>query len=331
MEEKILISVIIPVYKVEKYIEKCIFSVLNQDFSSLEIILVDDGSPDTCPNICDSIAKENDNVKVIHKANEGVSIARKTGVKAAKGEYILCIDGDDWIGTGCLKDIADCIAKTEADIICYGSYYEKGGTFYRYKTNYRIGVYEKENIIKEIYPSLIQKEDASYFAPNIWGKVIKKNLLLPNMIADSRCNIGEDFACIVPCIYNSDKIVIIDKYYYFYRSNNQSLTKKRHEIGWEWSKIVKKHVEEHINIEDYNFKDQLNRKIVHDLFSIIKSQFYCADSYQNIKRIIEKNINEKIYRYAITNCRFKRCTLASLMHFFLRHKFYCIFYLYSKL
>ena len=90
-------SVIVPIYKVEKYLNKCIDSILKQTFQDFELILVDDGSPDKCPKICDEYAKKDKRVRVIHKENAGLVAARNTGIKEAKGDYICYVDGDDWI------------------------------------------------------------------------------------------------------------------------------------------------------------------------------------------------------------------------------------------
>ena len=95
MDEKI--SVIIPIYKVEKYLNRCVESVVNQSYQNLEIILVDDGSPDNCPKMCDDWAEKDNRIKVIHKENGGLSDARNAGLKVAMGEYISFVDSDDWI------------------------------------------------------------------------------------------------------------------------------------------------------------------------------------------------------------------------------------------
>ncbi len=92
-----LFSIIIPVYNVEKYLNKCVDSVLNQTFTDFEVILVDDGSPDNCPAICDSYAEKDKRVRVIHKQNGGLICARKSGLEAARGDYIGFVDSDDWI------------------------------------------------------------------------------------------------------------------------------------------------------------------------------------------------------------------------------------------
>ena len=98
-------SVVVPIYNVEKYLNKCVESILNQTYKDFELILVDDGSPDHCPEICDEYAERDARVRVIHKENEGLVAARNTGIKEAKGEYICYVDGDDWIANNLLETV----------------------------------------------------------------------------------------------------------------------------------------------------------------------------------------------------------------------------------
>ncbi len=114
-----LISVIVPVYKVEQYLEKCVDSILAQTYTNLEIILVDDGSPDDCGKICDAYADQDSRIKVIHKENGGVSEARNTGLDIAKGEYIGFVDSDDWIEPNMYEDMLNAVHEYQADMsIC---------------------------------------------------------------------------------------------------------------------------------------------------------------------------------------------------------------------
>ncbi len=104
MKERPLFSIIIPVYNVEKYLQECVQSVLKQNYTNYQLILVDDGSIDNSSSICDELAKRDNRIEVIHKQNEGVSIARKAAVQIAKGKYVFCIDADDWIyDNGCFN------------------------------------------------------------------------------------------------------------------------------------------------------------------------------------------------------------------------------------
>ncbi len=122
-----LISIIVPIYKVEKYIRKCLDSIVNQTYTNLEIILVDDGSPDSCGQICDQYAQKDSRIKVIHKLNGGLSDARNVGLDAMTGDYVTCIDSDDYISLDYVEKLYKAIIDTNSDISVCNFYfnYEK--------------------------------------------------------------------------------------------------------------------------------------------------------------------------------------------------------------
>lgn len=117
MENEILVSVVVPIYNAEKYLESCISSLLNQTYQHIEIILVDDGSPDSCPDLCDRLSRNNEKIKVIHQTNQGVSTARNVGTAYAKGQYITYVDADDIIATECIENGINLITATNSDIV----------------------------------------------------------------------------------------------------------------------------------------------------------------------------------------------------------------------
>ena len=122
------ISVIVPIYKVEDYLDRCIESIVGQTYSNLEIILVDDGSPDSCPQLCDEYAKKDSRIKVIHKQNGGVSSARNEGLKFAHGEYIGFVDPDDYVHPSMYEKLIDCIHKNQCQIaVCRFSHVNETG------------------------------------------------------------------------------------------------------------------------------------------------------------------------------------------------------------
>ena len=114
--QELLISVIVPVYKVEKYLNRCVNSIINQIYKNLEIILIDDGSPDKCPYICDEWSKRDSRIKVLHKQNGGLSDARNAGLKIATGEFIGFVDSDDWIAPEMYERLLTAIIKDQSDI-----------------------------------------------------------------------------------------------------------------------------------------------------------------------------------------------------------------------
>ena len=164
-----LISIIIPVYKVEKYLEKCIESVLKQTYTNLQIILVDDGSPDNCGKICDEYDKKDSRIEVIHKANGGLSDARNVGISKAKGRYIGFVDSDDYIKEDMYEILLNLIKKYDADVsICNLYDVIDGNECIRNKEN-GIREYSRLDILKEV---LLDKNIQSY----AWNKLYEKEL-----------------------------------------------------------------------------------------------------------------------------------------------------------
>ncbi len=117
VNEQPLISIIVPVYKVEQYLDRCVESIVNQTYKNLEIILVDDGSPDNCPQMCDAWAEKDERVKVIHKQNGGVSRARNEGMKVALGEFISFVDSDDWVADRFVETLYLVALNNDCDIV----------------------------------------------------------------------------------------------------------------------------------------------------------------------------------------------------------------------
>lgn len=115
-----LISVIVPIYKVEEYLDRCVNSIVNQTYKNLEIILVNDGSPDNCPQMCDEWAKKDNRIKVIHKKNGGLSDARNAGINVAAGGIISFIDSDDWIELDMFEKMINCMQEDSSDVVSCG-------------------------------------------------------------------------------------------------------------------------------------------------------------------------------------------------------------------
>lgn len=115
-----LVSIIVPVYKTEKYLDQCVQSLRSQSYANLEIILVDDGSPDMCPALCDAFAAQDNRIHVIHKENEGAAFARKTGLHAASGQYVLFLDGDDWLEVNTVSVCLDVALRDHSDCVMFG-------------------------------------------------------------------------------------------------------------------------------------------------------------------------------------------------------------------
>lgn len=165
-----LISVIIPVYGVEAYLDRCIESLVGQRYRNLQIILVDDGSPDRCPALCDAWAEKDERIQVIHKENGGVSEARNTGLKAARGEFIGFVDSDDWIDSNFFSVLYDALISTGSDLVECGSWETTGKTNIPDRYDLSAVTYTKEAAMKEHVMD-------TRFPAVVWNKLYRRELI----------------------------------------------------------------------------------------------------------------------------------------------------------
>ncbi len=222
------LSVIVPVYNVEKYIKKSINSILNQTYSKFELIIVDDGSTDSCPAICDRYALKDERIKVIHKKNGGLMSAWICGIENAKSEYIVFVDSDDWIGLQMFEIMVTNQVKNNADIIICNTRKVEGKKEYRKDFLLNPGYYNYRRIVNEIYPIMINAGNFQERAIPIsrCGKLIRKSMIKNNLkYCDTSVSFGEDFNIIFPVLLDCKSILIIDnkKADYYYRMNPQSI------------------------------------------------------------------------------------------------------------
>ena len=212
--EKDLISVIIPVYKVEKYLEKCIESIIKQTYTNLQIILVDDGSPDNCGKICDEYAKKDSRIEVIHKINGGLSDARNVGINRANGRYIGFVDSDDYIKEDMYEKLINLIKEYNADVSICNLYDVIDGKEYVRNKDNGIHEYSRIDILKEI---LLDKNIQSY----AWNKLYKKELFdeIKYPIGKKYEDIGTTFYLFEKC----NKIVVTSEPEYYYLNRADSL------------------------------------------------------------------------------------------------------------
>ncbi len=223
------ISVIVPIYGEDEYIDCCIESIVNQTYANLEIILVDDGSPDKCPQICDKWKELDERIRVIHKENGGLVSARQAGMELATGRYIGYVDGDDWIEPEWYENMLQIMVREDVDIVIAGfkkDLFEKSIVCL---SNIREGIYKRERLITEVFPKMICDEENFQYGLHtyVWNKLFKKEIIyLHQMNVDKRIVIGEDSACVYPAILDSESIAVITQTGYHYRQRMNSLLRK---------------------------------------------------------------------------------------------------------
>ncbi len=331
MPKSPLFSMVVPIYGVEKYINQCIDSVLVQSFGDFELILVEDGSNDSCPAICDKYAEIDKRIVVIHKKNGGLVSARKAGTAVAKGEYIICLDGDDWIEPTYLEEFAQIIYQCSPDVICCGYYEAYSNNKVAHHQNISLGLYDREKIEKTIFPNLIEDANGRYFSPQLWAKAYRRDLYTQvQMEVLDAISIGEDHACTKPVIFMANSVFILDKCLYNYRQNPCSMTKNKKAFSWDGPKMIGSHFEKFIDITQHDFKSQIYRNIVHNLFNVAVSQFNNQSSYKLTKNDILNRINDKYYQEAIQNVQYSaiKNKLAAAT---LKNRWIFLLFIYNKL
>ncbi len=316
----IKVSVVIPVYNVEKYLNECIKSIVNQTYKNIEIILVDDESKDKCPQICEQWAIKDNRIKVIHKKNEGLGMARNTGIENATGDYIYFIDSDDMLDINAIEKCCEILNNKKFDILYFG-----------FKN-----IDENSNIIKEFNPTPIREEYyndeiTKIFLPHILIDLPNKednfnmnfsscmcliNLSLIRNIEWRFCSerdiISEDIYSLLKLFKYIKSVKIISSAYYFYRKNNISLTHLYRKDRFDKLKeLHKKCVEVYDNSElierfDYLFLSYT----IASIEIIVNSNLKYLEKLKEIKIIV----NDKEMRN-ISNRNIKNETLIRKIYF----------------
>lgn len=220
-----IISVVVPVYDVEKYLYDCVDSILTQSFTDLELILVDDGSPDNCPSICDEYEKSDKRVKVIHQKNQGLSAARNAGINVAVGEYITFIDSDDMIHQEYLKMLYDTLIYNGGEVaITRFQLFSNPGDLDLHNsipTKRNDIVYTNTEACKLLY-----LENNQYkISIAACGKLFKRSLFCGIRFPEGKLH--EDQFTTYKLLYRANRIVVSDTILYFYRKNEDSITQRR--------------------------------------------------------------------------------------------------------
>ena len=233
----LMISVIVPVYRVEPYLRQCVDSILNQTYRNLEVLLIDDGSPDRCGEICDEYGAYDDRVRVFHTENRGLSAARNLGLKEAKGEYIGFVDSDDWIEPDMYDVLLRKMLETGAEISVCGIWYEYKNL--KEELHFKEGIYTGQNILCELADGNINAV--------VWNKLFRKQIIRSIVFPEGRNS--EDIAVIHLIVQKAKTIALIPTLEYHYRMRFDSITKTN------TAKNLIDHAEAHFD-RFYYFKDQ---------------------------------------------------------------------------
>ena len=319
------VSIIVPIYKIEIYLPQCIESICSQSYKNIEIILVNDGSPDRSPIICEEYAKKDDRIIVFHKVNGGLVSARKAGLGIATGDYICHVDGDDWLNPRYVESFVSVIKKYQPDIICSGEITSYPNKYIENKLPERDGFYTKADINKEIVPSLLEREDGYYFNHSIIQKCIKRDIAIEcERLVDDKISMSEDHAFIVPAILRANSLYIINECLYYYRMNPSSMTKAKKSLPWIYPELMCNHFVEKVGIE--GLEEQFYRAMSHILFNTTISRFINNKSYRNICREIDSYLKQ--YDSILVRAKYKVLTRRMAVYA-LRYRWYFLLKLYA--
>ncbi len=322
-----LISVIVPVYNVEEYIEKCIDSIISQTFKNLEIILVDDGSPDNCGKICDEYAKKDNRIKVLHKENGGVSFARNIGLQNATGNWITFVDSDDWIENDYIEQLLKIGKQDNVDVILCG--YNRINNTTKQEIN-ATGGKEKYNHSEYLIKTLNPQTGFGF----CHMKLIKRDAI-NGLIFDEKLVVGEDALFNIQLSKNIKKAVFYKKALYNYRNNANSVVKKYDD------NYAKKYLESMKKCKEYITSNYTDFTIIQNYYNYVAYHImlvavnYCFHPENNNKhkiKLLKEICNYDIFKEGILNSNFENISLTRKVTLFtLKHKLYFLTGLICKI
>ena len=323
------VSVIVPIYNVEQYLNRCINSILSQSYINLEIILVNDGSTDKSGDICEEYAKSDSRIKIIQKQNGGLTSARRAGIGKATGDYVIVVDGDDWIDT---QTIQSCVSvlynHTKVDLVMfsytkeYSNHSIENHIFsedkdFLVQSEFMTGVYRRLFGLTNSELSCPEKLD---YLSTLWGKLYRRELVLSGKYVDTQeVGSGEDGIFNLDALQACKQAVYINKPFYHYCKNDSSLTSKyRPRLPEQWellfSLMQKKIEQSHFG---FDFQEALNNRIALSTLGIGMNRLRDSNAtFFHFVSFIKKYINSEKYRTSIATMKLSKLPITWKMLMF---------------
>lgn len=333
----IKVSIVIPVYNMEKYLDRCMESVLAQTLKEIEVILVDDGGSDGSVSMCDMYAEKYHSVRVLHKENGGLTSAWKAGSELATGNYIGYVDSDDFIAPDMYERLYREAEKEDADIACCGLrhlYETDNHEPWEEQMEFPRHVFTVDTLKEQVFPVLIN--DGSFMGrhlqPNRVTKLVKRELVVKNLsMCDDRVSIGEDFQFSLCMFLDAKKVVIVKDFFpYYYYMNQSSMTMRYDEHYMEKIKIMKDNL---CRISDAKAAYDLKPQILNDFLCLtvlhVKGGIYKKKKapYREHRADMKKICTDPQVLCAMHQCSMPGLTMAErLFLFFMKHHMYFAIY-----
>lgn len=282
-----MISVIVPVYKVEKYLRQCLDSLTAQTLENMEIVVVDDGSPDGCPAICDEYAARDARVKVVHKENGGLLSARKAGLAASIGDYIGFVDGDDWVEPDTFLNMYNAVREYSPDMVLSEFLCDYGDRAEPSEQCFEESFYDRARLEKEIFPVMLFDGNFYDFGikPSCWSKLVRRDIFEKNlMTVDERIRMGEDAAFIYPCLLDSQSAVCIKNPTYHYRITGQSMSTAYDEKLKDIVLLPYKRLKEKNIDSNFDISSQLNYYLLYMVNFLLRNEAKKVNTHSKKER-----------------------------------------------
>lgn len=334
------VSIIIPVYNVEPFLDQCVQSVLNQTLKEVEVILVDDGSPDRCPAMCDEYAKRDYRIKVVHKKNGGLGFARNSGLDVAMGEYVAFVDSDDFIASDMMETLYNVAVKYNADEVRGGViFYEDGKETIRRDVD-KITVFRGKDEVKRFVfdylgPAPEEYRDCKYMMA-VWLALHSRKVIEENHIrfTSERQTLSEDLVFGMDLFPKMNCVVCIPNGFYYYRNNPQSLT---HHFSWEKYKrqetlfnIVRERLDAVYSKEEY-WPHYLRLKFL-SMRNYIATAFSINGNFLEKRALVKAMLQDNLWHDLFTEYPYSRLPRTKRIYFFLaKHQVTFILFIITKM
>lgn len=338
---KEMISVIVPVYGAEHVLKRCVDSILAQTYANIEIILVDDGSLDRCPVLCDEFAEQYENIIAVHKQNGGLTSAWKEGVRHASADLIGFVDSDDWIEPDMYERLEQALTGAGADIAMAGLVFDYEGPGYppRKETDRLDQPVCDRQALEVLFPTLLN--DGSFIGrrlqPSRVTKLFRKRIVEQNLdLWDNHVTVGEDLQMVFASILDARKVCTISDYYPYHYWYNMSSMTGGHDPGYlKKIKFLRERMEA---ISDqkgvYDFRPQIRNDFLSLAIMAVKNEIWRnhTDSFGQVLKNVEHMCRDESVQEALAHHTMDRIGLSVKLYIFMmRHGWYVPCYLVTKI
>lgn len=326
MNKDSLVSIILPIYNAERYLKRCLDSLINQTYPFIEIILIDDGCSDGSGQICDDYCESDNRIRVLHNSNGGVTKARKSGVDVASGHYILFVDADDYLDPTCVETLLINSEDRTIDIIVCSHYIIQNGSSQQ-RTVLSVGRFEKTQINEILSKNLLfdTRLSTAGIPLYLWGKLLKTDLVKDCIDRGNGFWYGEDLIAFIAMVKQANSMMVIDKPLYYYVCHDQQATSKPISQLWPayvkiWNEIDKTDI-------DRYFVDQLPHRIWSFYWDSVLSAFRTLDFFSFVGLMKTMRNETIICKKVFGTIGFKPKTL----YFLLKYRLFVVIYLLYKI